>query len=123
MNSIPSMDTDLITVDAAKCGAVTLKAFQASTFFSRLRGLHAVWPLAADEALVINPCNAIHTMTMSESIDVIFLNENGRVLKAKTVPRFRFSYCAGAASVVEMEAGSLKRLGIQVGDSMSINRS
>lgn len=110
---------DLPTLVVSLAGSPVLHAFEARTFYTRLRGLHAVWPLASDEALLISPCDAIHTMTMREAIDVVFISEEGVVLKAQTLPRFRFSRSAKAVSVIEMPEGTLQRLGIRVGDVLN----
>lgn len=110
------------TLTLSVSGEPVLKAFEANTFYKRLRGLHAFWPLGADEALIINPCNAIHTLTMPTAIDVLFVNAAGVVLSTQTVPRFRFRRCVGAAAVVEMSAGTLQRLSIGVGDVVKQTR-
>lgn len=104
------------TITLSVSGKPILAAFEANTFYRRLRGLHAVWPLGADEALMIRPCNAIHTLSMPAAIDVLFVNDRGVVLSVDTVPRFRFRRCARAAAVIEMPAGTLLRLQIRIGD-------
>lgn len=107
------------TLSISLAGSPVLQAYEARTFYTRLQGLHAVWPLATDEALIISPCNAIHTLTMREAIDVAFICEDDVVLEVQTVPRFRFSRCARARRVIEMPEGTLQRLGVQVGDVLS----
>jgi len=94
-------------------------AFDASTFYSRLRGLHAVWPLAQNEALIIRPCSAIHTMSMPCAIDVIFVNELGVVLRTETVPRFAFRRSSNASAVIELSEGAIEHFGIAVGDVLT----
>lgn len=89
---------------------------EARTFFSRLRGLHSFLPLGHKEGLIIRPCNAVHTMTMRNRIDILFVDRNGKILKAESVQRFRFKRCSGASAVVEMSEGSIKSMGIVVGD-------
>ncbi len=107
-------------INIISSGKIVLQAFEAKTFYARLRGLHAVWPLAEDEALIIAPCNAIHTLTMSSPIDVAFIDAEGVVLKAETLARYRCRRCAKAESVIEMTEGTLQRVGIHVGDVLNI---
>jgi len=101
-------------------GTLTLSAWQASSFYSRLRGLHGVPPLKMGEALIIMPCDSIHTLSMRSSIDVMFVDETGVILLARTVPRFRFVRCKKACAVIEMPEGSLVQLGLSQG--LQLNR-
>jgi len=97
-------------------GKNVVRAFEANSFFSRLRGLHAFLPLGEDEALIIRPCNAVHTMTMRNKIDVVFVDHAGAVLRAVTVPPLRFKRCSSACAVVEMSEGMIEKMGIVDGD-------
>ncbi len=108
--------------DISLGGIDILRAFDANTFFSRLRGLHALLPLAPAEALIIRPCNAIHTLTMPCTIDVVFVDSQGCVLRCESVSRRRIIRCANAKAVVEMSEGSIDRLGIAEGAVLSRSR-
>jgi uncharacterized membrane protein (UPF0127 family) len=72
------------------------------------------------DALLITPCNAVHTMFMRYAIDVLFLDSELKVLHICHALRpWRLSQLIkGAACVIESEAGSAKRCGIQVGDRL-----
>ena len=76
----------------------------ALSFLQRLRGLLARKPswLGEDGVLVIAPCNSIHTFGMKYSIDVAFLDRNGKVLLAKQnfEPKKRL-FCKNAVCVLE----------------------
>lgn len=76
--------------------------------------------LAADEGLLIEPCSSIHTMFMRFPIDVIFLDEERRVVKIATVPPFRASLGRGSRSVLEAPAGTAERSGLRVGDALRL---
>lgn len=52
----------------------------ASTSLERLVGLIGKEPLKKNEALLINKCNAVHTMFMKYPIDAIFLDEKMRIV-------------------------------------------
>ncbi len=58
-----------------------VKAKVARTFCERARGLIGTKDLAADEGLLIERCNAIHTFFMSFPIDAVFLDSQDRVVK------------------------------------------
>lgn len=94
---------------------VLLHAHEANTFFSRLRGLHAHLPLADNEALIISPCHAVHTYTMTQAIDVAFVDGTGKVLDVRTLQPRRWGSVPGAAAVVEMNAGVCASLNIVPG--------
>ena len=52
-------------VTLRRLSAPLLYAYDACTFFRRLRGLHGVPPLGPTDALIIRPCMAIHTFGFS----------------------------------------------------------
>ena len=96
-----------------------LHAFEASTFLSRLRGLHAYLPIDNDQALIIRPCSAIHTFTMPGPIDAVFLAADGVVLDVKTLPVKRWCSVRGAVAVIETNSDVCQRLGIRCGALLS----
>lgn len=104
---------DKVTLRRLK--APLLYAYDACTFFRRLRGLHGVPPLGPTDALIIRPCRAIHTIGLNEPIDVIFMNRYGVILKLATVSPRRAMLCWRASVVVEMAHGTASRLGLGVG--------
>ena len=57
------------------------KARVARTFAERAKGLIVTKDLAADEGMLIEKCNAIHTFFMSFPIDAVFLDASDRVVK------------------------------------------
>ena len=125
MNSTANMTSREVkvpikTVALSVGGTDCLHAWEANNFLSRLRGLHGVPPLQMGEALIIKPCNAIHTLTMRFPIDVAFIDATGLVRRACSVPRFRFVRCQEACAVIEMPEGELNRLGI--GEGQQIHR-
>ena len=61
-------------------GSLLVKnAYLATSILSRLKGLLGRNELPSDEALVISPCNSIHTFGMKFPIDVVFLDKNNTV--------------------------------------------
>lgn len=89
----------------------------AQTFTARLKGLLGRKSLAPGNALIIKPCNSIHTCFMKFNIDVLFIGRSGRVVKAvEDLPPFKFAAARVAAFVVELPSGTIREHGIKPGD-------
>lgn len=96
----------------------------AGTFFLRLKGLLGCTFLEPGAGLLLYPCSSVHSFGMKISIDVLFLDENLRVLR--TVPWMKPGLTArqkGARFVLELKAGTIERLGIKTGDILNISYS
>jgi hypothetical protein len=77
--------------------------------------------LPAGHALVIAPCNAVHTFFMKFPIDVAFVTRDGRVSKLRTaVAPWRIAASWRAFAVIELPAGTLADAGTVVGDRLEI---
>ncbi len=80
----------------------------ASRFFARLRGLLGRPGLPEGHVLRILYCNAVHTVGMKFSLDLVFLSADGRVTRIyRNVPPGRMFIGGGfrSTSVLEAEAG------------------
>lgn len=90
----------------------------AQTFWSRLRGWMGRRDFKAGAALVIAPCNGIHTFFMSEEIDVVFLNDEHRIvhLLHRVRPNQIAANVPQATHVMEFPAGTLSATGTQLHD-------
>lgn len=87
-----------------------LMLYVARGFWGRLRGLHAYPALAFNQGLCLMPCSAIHTFGLAYSIDVLFLDGEGRCLKRlDNLAPNRVAWCRGAAMAVELHAGYCAR--------------
>ena len=91
----------------------------ADRFWSRLRGLIGRPPLESGEALLIEPCDGVHTFFMTYALDLLFLDESDRVVVAlygmkpwRTTRRYR------ARKVLELPAGTLAGIGVEAGDEI-----
>jgi uncharacterized protein len=72
-------------------------------------------------ALIIAPCQAIHTFSMRLSIDVAFVSRDGTVLKVRhTVPPWRIAVSLRAFAVIELPAGALKACDTKRGDRLQV---
>lgn len=68
-------------------------------------------------ALLLQPCNAIHTWGMARPLDLVFCDTEGRVVElVQGLPPWRFARCATAHCVWEFHAGAIGALGVQRGD-------
>jgi uncharacterized membrane protein (UPF0127 family) len=88
--------------------------------WGRFRGLMGQRRLSEGEALLIDPCNSVHTFFMRFPIDVLFLDRDDRVLKMSTEIRpFRVAIGRGARRVLELATGRAKLAGVRVGDRIA----
>ncbi|MFK7996045.1 MAG: DUF192 domain-containing protein [Granulosicoccus sp.] len=108
------------TVSISRSGVPLLSAYVANTSLARLRGLFAFPPLAATEALVLQPCSAVHTFGLKQSLDVVFLDKRGEILKQVEMKPGSMSLCWGSNRVVEMKCGTVKRLHLQPGQHLDV---
>jgi hypothetical protein len=94
----------------------------ANTFFKRLRGLMFRRRLGEAEAIWLRPCNGVHTFWMLFAIDVIFLDQQLRIVKlVENMRPFRVtSPRLAARSVVELPARTISRASLKVGDQLEI---
>lgn len=91
----------------------------AFTWPSRAIGLLGTDPLCPATALWLRPCAAVHTVGMRYSIDVVFLDPQGQVIKmVSPLLPFRWAACRRAYSVIELRRGVAEQLGLQVGDEL-----
>jgi uncharacterized membrane protein (UPF0127 family) len=93
------------------------KAVIVDTLFTRMKGLLGRAGLARGEALVIRPCNSIHTFFMSFCIDVVFLDRTYKVLKVvKNLKSWHVVMpVSSASSVLELKPGFADKYGIKEG--------
>ncbi len=93
----------------------------AKNFTARLKGLLGRKSLTPGSALIIKPCNSIHTWFMKFNIDVLFVGKSGKVVKAvEGLPPFKFAAARVAAYAVELPAGTIREHGIKPGDVVEV---
>ena len=93
----------------------------ASTRRSRRAGLLGRSRLDFASALVLDPCWMIHTAFMRFPIDVVFVGRDNRVVDvAHAVKPWRAAASLRARRVIELPAGTLERLGVEVGDPLRL---
>lgn len=112
------MRADALIADQG--GRVFARVQCAQRPWERMRGLLGRPRLSADQALLIEPCNSVHTFGMRYPIDVLFLDGELRVLAiAADLRPGRLAWSWRARRVLEMTAGSAQRLAIGAGHRLS----
>ena len=103
-------------------GRVLASAHIATNRAERRRGL--LGRDAFEGALVLPHCRCVHTIGMRFSLDVGFLDDDGRVTKITSMPRHRFGLpVRHATTVLEAQQGAFARWGVRVGDVLDIRTS
>ncbi len=97
----------------------------ANTFASRFRGLMGRAALEPGQALLIYPESSIHMFFMRFPIDVLFLDNDDRVvaLREAMLPNRSFASKWGARSTLELPAHIISATGTQVGDQLALTPS
>lgn len=93
----------------------------ADNFISRFKG-YMLQKEPKHRAILIKPCNSIHTFFMKFDIDVLFLNGNREVIKKLVAlePRKIIMPIKEAKMVLEGEAGIFEN--IEIGDRICFDR-
>jgi uncharacterized membrane protein (UPF0127 family) len=91
----------------------------ASDSATRRRGLLGRTSFEEGSALILVPCNGIHTFFMHMAIDVVFVSRSGEVLKTcTTMMPWRLACAAGAFAAIELPSGTIERTAIRRGDRL-----
>ena len=92
----------------------------ADNIFYRIKGLLGRKSLLPGEGLLLIPANSVHTIGMKFSLDLVFIDGNGLVLKTiEQMPPGRISpIVKKSAAVLELNAGELKKSGTVEGDQL-----
>ena len=98
---------------------------RARTVRERLKGLLGRDGLPEGRALVIAPCTSIHTFFMRFTIDLLFVDGSGRIVRAVSNlrPWRATRVYPTAALVVELPAGAIARTGTLEGDPVAFEES
>jgi uncharacterized membrane protein (UPF0127 family) len=89
---------------------------------ARNKGLLGRPELAGETALILAPCNSIHTFFMKFAIDVAFVDRRGTIVRQRAaVGPWRIQVALGAFAVVELAAGTLARANTEPGDRLLLS--
>ncbi|MFH1442005.1 MAG: DUF192 domain-containing protein [Candidatus Omnitrophota bacterium] len=94
------------------------EAYIADTVFTRVKGLLGKQSFDEGSALIIKPCNSIHTFFMRFTIDVVFVNSNNAVVKIlpKIAPNKISGVYFKAYFAIELPAGTVEKTSTIIGD-------
>jgi uncharacterized membrane protein (UPF0127 family) len=97
----------------------------ARTLWKQTVGLLGQKQLQPDSGLWLEPCNSIHTFGMQCSIDVLFLDASGRLVRAvRNLRPWRLCWPVWTARVVvEVPEGTIALRNIQVGNRYLVKGS
>ena len=121
---MPGKGRDVFVYNKTKETFIAFRVKVADSITSRLVGLLGKRSLKPDSGVWIVPANAIHTIGMLFTFDVILIDEDFKVVGLRelirpfriTRPNFR------AESVIEVPAHTIFRSRTEVGDQLVIER-
>ena len=74
-----------------------------------------------DEALIIAPCNAVHTLFMRFAIDVVFVDRQGRIARCvPAVKPWRITGAFRAFATIELPSGTIGSSQTQRGQRLEL---
>ena len=77
----PNNNNEMKIVNLTKNTVLAENAIVANTVFKRIKGLLGKKEINIGQALILKPCNSIHTLFMRFPIDVVFVEKRNRVVK------------------------------------------
>lgn len=94
----------------------------AKTWLSRLQGLLLRPGLAWKQGLILIPCNSVHTCFMKFNIDILFVDEQGKIVHLiEDVAPFKFlPVVRQARYVIELPANTVNLSGTAVNDRLNL---
>ncbi len=99
---------------------IARQLFLADTFWKRLQRLVSKDELLLDEAVLIVPSSCLNTYFLSMPVDVVFLDQEGKVVKMlESVMPWQTVCEKKAQAVLELAAGALCRHRCQIGDQLT----
>ncbi|MES9970360.1 MAG: DUF192 domain-containing protein [Candidatus Thiodiazotropha sp.] len=94
----------------------------ADSYFSRLRGLMGKKSMGDTGGLLLKKCSAVHTIGMRYTLDLVFMDKSGKVLKCtEGVKPFRTASARGAYYTLELNQGMIQKQDIKVDDRFELN--
>jgi uncharacterized protein len=104
---------------AGRAATLATRPELAGTSSSRTRGLLGRDALEDGGALIIAPCQGVHTFGMRFSLDLVGVARDGRVVKIRPeVPRGRVMFSLKSFAIVELPAGTCAAVGLVLGDRL-----
>lgn len=117
---LPQLGMSKVDTGTAALTPLSLqRVWHAHRFWARLRGLLGRPELALDEGLMLSPCRQVHTFGLRYTLDVVYLDKQGRIVKcAPSVAPNRVSGSRLAWHTLELAQGAIAQQGLAVGDQL-----
>lgn len=98
------------------------KVIIADTFINRFKGLMFKERLEEDSAMLIFPCNSVHTFFMKFPLDILFISKEYEVLYVieNMLPENISSIIRKAFWVLELPVGTIEKTNIKKGDYLNM---
>ncbi|MCC0565831.1 DUF192 domain-containing protein [Brevibacillus borstelensis] len=108
--------------NATKNRMIAQQAKCAGTSVTRMLGLLGRSTLPEGQALIINPCKAVHTWFMRFSIDCLFVDQHGEIVHLmEELQPWRYTpFIKRAAYVIELPAHTIRNTQTEIGDRLEI---
>ena len=97
---------------------ISLRAWMADHWWDRARGVLGRPALPSGQGILLSPCSSVHGFGMVRPIDVAFLDQAGTIVKLGQLRPMGLSWHRHAAQVLELAAGDIQRLGLQIGQRL-----
>lgn len=111
----------MVLVNATKKTVLADRCRFANTVWKRMVGLLNRRRLEPGEGLLIDRCYGIHTFGMRFPIDVLFLDQDLRVLRVvEALPPYRTCVVKRAVYVLELPIGSIRTSRTEQGDQIQL---
>jgi uncharacterized membrane protein (UPF0127 family) len=110
-------------INRSKNQTIATTVEQARGPWQRLRGLIGRSDLAPETAFYIPGCTTIHTCFMRFPIDAVFVSKNLEVTSLyRNLKPWRMTKVQwGARSVIELAAGTINKMAIEIGDQLHVD--
>lgn len=93
----------------------------ARSMWTRFWGLMGRRELPEGQALLIDPCSSIHMFFMRFPLDVIFLDDDHRVVKVvEGIKPWRMAMGGSARKALELRTGAAANAQVEPGDQLTI---
>lgn len=109
-------------INQSKNRVLAEDAMIANTFFARIKGLLGRKNFEPGQALILKPCDSIHTFFMRFPIDILFVGKDNKVIKAiSSLKPFRLTAIYfNATFALELPAGTIQSSSTCRGDLILI---
>ena len=115
---------ECIVRNATRGTVLANRVVVAASLARRLRGLIGTDMLRPEQGMLLTPCRRVHSFFMRYPLDLVFLNEQGRVVRTVRdfAPRRISPFVADASAVLELRAGALADTPVAPGDLLHVER-